>query len=163
MSTEVRFTLVSAAFLATLLAGLLIAFSVLVMPGLGRLRDREFLAAFKEIDGIIQRGNPLFGLIWVGSGLALVIGAALAVVQGAELNLVVLVTVALAHLVGIQLPTARINIPMNNEVQALDLETLDAEACAAARNAFEGRWNRWNRIRTVVATVTAVVLWALIL
>ena len=50
-----------ALFLATLLcalvAGFLFAFAVIVMPGIGRLPDREFVRAFQEMDGIIQRGQ----------------------------------------------------------------------------------------------------------
>lgn len=163
MSPEVKYTLVAAAFLATLLAGLLLAFAVLVMPGIGKLRDRDFLVAFREIDGVIQRGNPIFGLIWVGSTLALVVGTGLAAVQDAELNLALLVVIASIHVVVVQLPTARINIPLNNQVQALDLESLDEQACGLARDRFENRWNRWNRVRTVAATGTAALLWGLVL
>ncbi|NNM32848.1 MAG: DUF1772 domain-containing protein [Gemmatimonadetes bacterium] len=163
MSPEVKYTLVAAAFLTTLLAGLLLAFAVLVMPGIRKLRDREFLVAFREIDGVIQRGNPIFGLIWVGSTLALVVGTGLAAVQDAELNLALLVVIASIHVVVVQLPTARINIPLNNQVQALDLESLDEQACGLARDRFEDRWNRWNRVRTVAATGTAALLWGLVL
>jgi uncharacterized membrane protein len=163
MSVELHTVLVAAAFLSTLLAGLLITFAILVMPGLGRLDDRAFLLAFREIDGIIQRGHPAFGLIWLGSGLALVAAVALAFLQRADLDLLLLLAALVIHVLGVQLPTLRVNVPLNNQLQALKLENLDEEAYRAARGRFEGRWNRWNRVRTVLAIAAAALLWAVVL
>src|SRR5918998_418790 len=68
-------------FLATLLcslvAGFLFAFAVVVMPGIRNLGNRDFLRAFQVIDGIIQKNQPIFTLVWVGSVVALVIAAVL--------------------------------------------------------------------------------------
>jgi hypothetical protein len=36
--------------------------AVVVMPGIRNLGNREFLRAFQEVDRIIQRGHPVFGL-----------------------------------------------------------------------------------------------------
>ena len=70
-----------------------------------------------------------------------------------------LVGAALAYVLGVQLPTAAINVPLNNRLQTLDVDALDANALRAAHEAFEPRWNRWNAVRTVVASgVTAVLL-----
>ena len=63
--------LVAAAFLCSLVAGLLFSFAVVVMPGIGRLDDRDFLGAFQAIDRVIQNNQPLFIVAWVGSVLAL--------------------------------------------------------------------------------------------
>ncbi|MDH3223536.1 MAG: DUF1772 domain-containing protein [Gemmatimonadota bacterium] len=163
MPSEVNCLLAVAAFLSTLLAGLLLAFAMLVMPGLGRLEDREFITAFREIDGIIQRGHPLFVLIWLGSGLTLVGGFALAATKGVFPELFLIGAAILVHGVGIQLPTLRINIPLNNRLQALDLDAMDEEACRLARGQFESLWNRWNRVRTILATTAAAMIWTAIL
>ena len=40
--------------LCSLVAGLLFGFAVVVMPGIAKLSDREFLMSFKNMDGIIQ-------------------------------------------------------------------------------------------------------------
>lgn len=47
--------------------------------------------------------------------------------------------------------------------QTLDLETMEDAALAAARHDFEPRWNRWNRIRTALATLTSALLIVLVL
>ena len=54
--------------------------------------------------------------------------------------------------------TIVVNVPLNNGLQALDANTPDGTALAVAREAFEVRWNRWNRIRTVVACLVTVLL-----
>ncbi len=45
--------LVVAALLVCLVAGFLIAFALIVMPGIGRLGDGEFVRAFQDMDAII--------------------------------------------------------------------------------------------------------------
>jgi len=64
------FTLVLAILLCALVSGLLFGFAVVVMPGIAKLSDKDFLLAFKHMDGIIQNNQPLFMLVWVGSILS---------------------------------------------------------------------------------------------
>ena len=52
--------LVLATFLCSLVAGLLFAFAVVVMPGLRSLDDGGFIRAFQAIDRVIQNNQPLF-------------------------------------------------------------------------------------------------------
>ena len=59
--------------LCSLVAGLLFAFAVVVMPGIAKLDDKEYLLAFKHMDGIIQDNHPLFILVWAGSILSVII------------------------------------------------------------------------------------------
>ena len=145
---------------ASLVAGLVLGFAVVVMPGLATLSDRDFLRAFQQIDRVIQDRQPVFMLIWVGS-----IGAALLVLVVATFELFG-VQRALAwmagglYLLAVQGPTVRFNIPLNNAVQALQLDAMTAAELAEARAQFEGPWNRWNRLRTsaAVAAVAALLL-----
>ena len=76
-----QISLTVATLLCSLVAGFLFAFAVVVMPGLRNLPDREFIRAFQEIDGVIQRGQPLFGAVWLGSALALGLSIALGLGQ----------------------------------------------------------------------------------
>ena len=158
MSMAAQIVLVLAAFLCSLVAGLLFAFAVVIMPGIRNLGDREFLRAFQAIDGVIQRGQPLFGLVWLGSVLALVAGLALGVGQVAGLEKMLLAIAGGVYLLGVQLPTFLVNIPLNNELQALDFEEADAASCRSARERFEPRWNRWNTIRTALAVLASAML-----
>ncbi|MGB5425029.1 MAG: hypothetical protein WBN03_22880, partial [Desulfobacterales bacterium] len=59
--------LILATFLCSLVAGFLFAFSVVVMPGIRSLNDREFIRAFQVMDRVIQNNQPIFMLVWIGS------------------------------------------------------------------------------------------------
>lgn len=149
--------LLLATLLCGLVAGLVFGFAVVVMPGISTLGDREFLRAFQVMDRVIQRGQPLFGLVWLGSAAAVLLVLALGLGQLAGLDRALLAVAAIGYLLGVQLPTAAVNIPLNNEIQELDLSATDEEACQRARMRFERRWNRWNAARTAVATVVTAV------
>jgi uncharacterized membrane protein len=155
--------LVIAAFLCALVAGFLFAFAVVVMPGIKRLTDRGFIEAFQVMDGIIQEGQPVFTAVWVGSAVALVVAAAFGLGHGDAAGRWLLVIAAVAYLLGVQLPTFVVNIPLNNRLQSMDLEAADAAEQATARAVFEARWNRWNAVRTVVASAVVLLLIGLLL
>jgi len=60
------------------------------------------------------------------------------------------------------LPTFTINVPLNNKLQSLNVDAMDVAAQEAAREAFEGRWNRWNAIRSVVSCLVSFLLIVLV-
>ncbi|WP_336922419.1 anthrone oxygenase family protein [Aquipuribacter sp. SD81] len=141
-----------------LVAGLLLGFAVVVMPGLADLPDRDFLRAFQVVDGVIQRGSPLFGLVWAGSAVLPLAAAVMRFLADDGPSAPLLVAAAVVVLLGVHLPTVVVNVPANNRLQGVDVAGLDEPGAARARAAFEPRWNRWNRVRTVAATVTVVLL-----
>ena len=60
-------SLISSALLCSLVAGITLVFAIVVMPGISKFEDKEFLKAFQLIDGVIQNNQPLFLLFWLGS------------------------------------------------------------------------------------------------
>lgn len=160
--------LLFATLLCTLVAGFILLFAIVVMPGIGSLQDREFLHAFQVIDRVIQKNQPVFLFVWMGSALALFATAILSVwqLEGTSRALVIVATVV--YFVGVQLPTVTVNIPLNNRLQTLDLKAADVESedldkadiasYATERQLFEARWNRWNLIRTTFACFVSVLL-----
>ena len=154
--------LLTATLLCSLITGFLIAFAIVVMPGIGRLKDAEFIRAFQGIDGVIQDGHPVFGFIWLGSILAVTATMAMGLGIPDEQTRLVTVVAAGIYLAGVLLPTFRVNVPLNNWFQSLDTEEMDPDALAAARNRFEAKWNRWNVVRTVASGVASgQLLWVL--
>ncbi len=153
-----QITFITATVLCSLVAGFLLAFSLVVMPGIKNLDDRNFLKAFREMDLIIQNNNPIFMIVWVGSVLSIIA----LVIQGVQVyegyKLLAVLAITVFSLLGVQLPTASINIPLNNRVQKLDLETLDEVSLKIERDHFERRWNRSNIIRTLFAVLTSTLL-----
>ena len=150
--------LLVATLLCTLVAGFVLLFAIVVMPGIKTLQNREFLRSFQVIDKVIQDNQPVFLLVWLGSAVTLLIATAMGVWQLEGVTLTLLITATVVYLFGVQLPTIVINIPMNNRVQTLDLDTLDEDSHEHERRLFEDRWNRWNVIRTVLACLAAVLL-----
>ena len=158
MMSLFEIVLMLGAHLCSLVAGFLLAFAVVVMPGIGSLADREFLRAFQVIDRVIQRGQPVFLLVWVGSVLTMMAAALLSLWELDGANRLLVIVAALVYLLGVQLPTVAINIPLNNALQTLNPDTMDEAVRTRARNDFELRWNRWNVSRTVCAGVASMLL-----
>lgn len=156
-------SLILATLLCALTAGFVFAFASVVMPGIAKLSDREFIRSFQAIDGVIQTGQPAFGLVWMGSVVALLLSAVLSALQLDGIERAIVVISALVYVLGVQVPTFRINVPLNNALQSLDTDAMDESALASARSAFESRWVRWNLIRTVLASLVSVALMLVLL
>jgi uncharacterized membrane protein len=150
--------LVLATFLCSLVAGFLFAFAVVIMPGIRSLDDGGFIRAFQAIDRVIQNNEPLFLFMWVGSVLSLIAAAVFGLWALSGANRLLLIVAALVYLLCVQLPTATINIPLNNELQKLDPGTMSDTMRKRARDDFESRWNRWNAIRTAGASLTSILM-----
>ena len=150
-----QIALIVATFLCSLVAGFLFAFAVVAMPGIRSLSDREFIRAFQVMDRIIQNSQPIFVFVWVGSVVALVTAVVLGIGPLDGAGRLLIIFAALAYLVGVQLPTVTINIPLNNKLQTLDVDAVDETTQEAARKDFEPRWNLWNSIRTAFASLAS--------
>lgn len=152
--------LTTATLSCALVAGLVFGFAIVVMPGIARLSDREFLLAFQHMDRIIQDNHPAFMLVWVGSIFAVIAMVILGTLILSGGHLLQMWLAAGLYLLGVQLPTARFNIPLNNALQGLELEALSESELATARAQFEAPWNRWNGLRTwgAIAAVAALLM-----
>ena len=145
-------------FLCALTAGIVLTFAIVVMPGISKLNDHDFLQAFKEMDRIIQNNHPLFMLVWIGSALTLVASVVVGSSHLEGWDKALLILAAALYFVGVQLPTATVNIPLNNRLQNLELATLTTTQLREARTQFEVPWTRWNGIRTIFASLTTLSL-----
>ena len=153
-------TLVLSILSSALVAGLVFGFAAVVMPGINKLSDRDFLLAFKHMDEVIQNNQPVFMLVWTGS-IVLVTGTLILgtlILSGGQIYL--LWVASALYLLGVQLPTVRFNIPLNNTLQDLDIIRLSESELAKSRREFEMPWNRWNIFRTLnaIAAVLASLL-----
>lgn len=161
--TVLPIVLVGATLLVALTAGFLFAFAVVAMPGLKNLNDSEFIRAFQEIDGIIQNNHPLFMLVWMGSVLLLIVAAIIGFMhlEGLPRNFLLAATVL--YIIGVQAPTIVLNIPRNNNIQAVDVKTAHEGALQQARIDFEDGWNRSNQFRTMMSIIVTTILLRIIL
>ncbi|NEZ58636.1 DUF1772 domain-containing protein [Adonisia turfae] len=160
MSTTASFQIILllATLLCSLVAGFLFAFASVVMPGIKTLNDREFIRAFQVIDGVIQNNQPIFVATWVGSIVALLAAAGLGIGQLDGMQSMLLLVTPLLYILGVQLPTFTINVPLNNKLQMLQIDAMEGTALRTARLHFEPRWNQWNVSRTLLASLTSILL-----
>lgn len=158
-----KFSLVVATLLSCLVAGFLFAFAIVVMPGIGQLKDEEFVRAFQRMDGIIQKNQPVFMLVWVGSIVMVFLTLILGYGHLSEGHFAVLVLASLLYLGLVQVPTFVVNVPLNNQIQAFDTMAQTENRVAMIRLIFERRWNRWHVFRTIFACVSSLVFLTLLI
>ncbi len=154
--------LILATLLCSLVAGFLFAYAIVVMPGIKNLNDSGFIRAFQVTDRIIQNNQPLFLLVWVGSAIALLVSAFFGIGRLEGVNFFLLSFSTLAYLLGVQLSTIIINLPLNNKIQTLDTDTMNETELRVARKEFESRWNSSNRVRTVISSLVSALLIVLV-
>jgi len=97
-------------------------------------------------------------LVWVGSVVVLITSVVLGIGQLDGGGRLLIIFATIAYLLGVQLPTITINIPLNNKLQTLDVDTINETEQKAARENFETRWNRWNSIRAVLSSLASALL-----
>ena len=155
-------SLISSAFLCSLVTGFILIFAVVVMPGISRFEDKEFLKAFQLIDGIIQNNQPIFLLIWIGSILSVLVTLFSSIKVLGLQDSVMIISVCFIYLFGVQGITIKIHLPLNRRVKNLDINNLDNENLNKERNNFENKWNYFNKIRTGIAFCVSLSLFIFI-
>ncbi|MEM9081044.1 MAG: anthrone oxygenase family protein [Verrucomicrobiota bacterium] len=156
--TTFTLLLTVATLCCALVAGITLIFSIVIMPGLQTLGDRRFLEGFQAIDRIIQDNQPIFILVWLGSALALLAatGLGLPILEG--IDQAMLLAALLIYVLGVQITTAVVNVPLNNRLQRQNLAQLDDDEINRTVKEFVPRWTLWNHIRTGLAILTSILL-----
>jgi uncharacterized membrane protein len=129
-----------------LMAGIYLAFSTSVLPGLGRTDDTTFVAAMRGMNAAIL--NPLFFVVFLGP---LPLGIVALVSRLPDRDGVGGVALALGLYVGTLVITGAVNVPLNNRLDETGHDS-------TARELFERRWRSWNVVRTLLCTVSFVSL-----
>ena len=143
--------LILSILLCSLVTGFIFTYAIVVMPGLSKLKDKEFIRAFQVTDEIIQNNQPIFMLIWVGSiisVLSLIISSVIIIGISESLLTIIIGTI---YLFGVQGLTIGIHLPLNNHIQKVNTEELDDQKLNEERLNFERKWNFFNNIRTIIA------------
>lgn len=160
--TTLHFLLPLATLLVALVAGIVLTFAIVVMPGIRALGGRDSLRAFQAMDRIIQNNQPVFMVVWLGSALSLIATTAVGIAALSGVDRLLIGTACLLYICGVQVPTAIVNVPLNNQLQRVDLPSASEEEIASLVNAFEARWVRWNTIRTVISLIVSAFLLAIL-
>ena len=137
--------------LCSLVTGFILTYAIVVMPGLSKLDDKEFIKAFQVTDGIIQNNQPIFILIWVGSIISVVSTIIMSISTLGLLEAWKIIFVSLVYLIGVQAITIIIHLPLNKRIQNIDINSTNLQSLNEERKNFETKWNYFNNIRTVIA------------
>ena len=142
----------------SLVGGFIFTYAIVVMPGLSKLNDKDFLRAFQVTDAVIQNKQPLFISTWIGSIIAMLTTILVSLVSFGLPETWLILLIGVAYLLGVQGITVAIHIPLNNHIQKVKIEELNNETLANERLKFETRWNFFNYIRTSIAISVSVLM-----
>ena len=143
--------------LSALVTGFILIYALVIMPGLSKLDDKEFIKAFQVTDGIIQNNQPIFILIWVGSIVSVLSTIITSILSLGILDAWLIIFVSVVYLLLVQGITILIHLPLNKSIQNIDINSSNSETLSKMRKTFETKWNYFNNVRTVVAFFVVLI------
>lgn len=140
----------AAALGSGLVGGLFFAFSTFVMQALGRLPPADGIAAMQAINVTVK--NLLFFLLFFGTGALSLLSVLAAFGRWQQLDGYLLAGGGLVYLLGVILVTALVNVPMN---EALAKVAVDSGEGVQLWQRYLARWTQWNHLRTLSGLAAA--------
>jgi uncharacterized membrane protein len=138
-----------------LIAGVFFAFSSFVMAALARRPSAQGIAAMQSINTAVI--NPLFLLVFLGTGLVCLLLLLLAIGNWPRSNAPYLLVGSLLYLIGALGVTIGCNVPLNNKLAIIQPNSSDAMDIWIK---YLATWTAWNHLRTL-ASLGAVAAFSL--
>ena len=143
--------------LSALVTGFILTYAIVIMPGLSNLDDKEFIKAFQVTDRIIQNNQPIFILIWIGSIVSVLSTIITSILCLGILDAWLIIFVGFVYLLVVQGITILIHLPLNKNIQNIDINSYNFQTLSKERKTFETKWNYFNNIRTVVGFFVVLI------
>ena len=143
--------------LCALATGFILTYAIIVMPGLSKLDDNEFIKVFQVTDGIIQNNQPIFILIWIGSIISVLGTIIISIFSLGIVEAWLIIFAGTIYLLGVQGITISIHLPLNKHIQKIDINSTNSQTLSEARKNFEKKWNYFNNIRTGIALFVILI------
>ena len=141
-----------------LMSGLFFIFSNTVMSALAQLPPSQGIAAMQAINRIIL--NPLFFVTFLGTAATCITVLISLVWRWQQPGTLYLLVGSLLYLGGVMVVTIIFNVPMNESLDAMKPESVEAGNLWAK---YLVDWTAWNHVRTVTALLgTASFILALV-
>ncbi len=134
--------------------GFFFAWSVSVILGTKKVGHLTYLETMQSINREIL--NPVFFIVFFGSLIALGITTYLQFNNKTVFVLVLASTII--YLIGTFGVTAFGNVPLNNELEALNITKLNLIELKDFRTYYESAWNHLHGIRTISSMVSFILL-----
>ena len=137
------------------IAGFFYAYSVSAMPGLDRIEPEHAIRAMQGINEAVR--NPVFFVTFFLMPVASLLCCGLTAFLGRRSVAVCFGLAAAVYLFGAFLPTALVNVPMN---EALAGARLPADAGELERlwSTYSARWTAWNTVRTLFGLLSLLLV-----
>lgn len=135
---------------AGLVAGVFFAFSTFVMPALARLPAPAGIAAMQSIN--ITVINPAFMGAFMGTALLCLGLALMAWLRWQQPGAGFVMLGCLIYLLGSLGVTLVLNVPLNDQLAALDPAATDS---AGFWSRYLVDWTRWNTLRTIASLLAS--------
>ena len=154
MDTSLKTILLFGAIILTgLSAGLFFAWEVSVIPGTKKIGDSSYIETMQSINRAIL--NPVFMLIFIGP--IVLQGLSAYQSRGTQAFWLVLASVII-YALGTFGVTGLGNVPLNDMLDAVNMNNLNNGELATTRSDYEGPWNKLNKIRTFFAVLSFLLL-----
>ena len=140
--------------LNALSTGFFFAWSVSVILGTKKVGDFTYLESMQSINKEIL--NPAFFIVFFGSLIMLVMSASMRFNNKPVFGLVL--ASAIIYLIGTFGITAFGNVPLNNELEALNITKLSILELKNFRTYYESAWNQYHNIRTISSIISFILL-----
>lgn len=140
-----------------IVAGVFFAFSNFIMPALGRIPEAQGIAAMNSINVTVI--SPLFMLALFGTALVCVAVAGGSFLNAGQSGKWLIVAAALIYVIGCTGVTMIFNVPLNDALAAVPLNTPQA---TELWQRYLGDWTFWNSVRTGASLVSGAMLIAVL-
>lgn len=148
--------LIIAALLTALVAGLFFSYSFSVIPGLGKLHDKEYIAAMQSINREIQ--NPFFFSVFFGAFFTLPLASCIYFLAKQKQIAILILAATVVYSFGVMAITIFGNVPLNVTLENFIIEGKSSEQINFTRMNFEPQWNQLNLMRTFCSTLSLVLV-----
>jgi uncharacterized membrane protein len=140
---------------SALVAGIFFAFSTFIMQALGRIPPEQGVAAMQSIN--ITVINPLFLGAFLGTGALCLLLAIGAYFRWDQTSAKIAIIASLVFLIGVIGVTMVFNVPLNDQLAAVQPGTTNASILWTR---YLQDWTFWNHVRTSAALVAAMLFMA---
>lgn len=148
------FCLFASLLFSALIAGFFYAYSVDVMPALDRMDPAEAIRAMQQINIVVR--NPVFFVTFFVTPVAAIVTVLLLYLSDSKPAALAMIGAAAVYMLAAFLPTATINVPMNEALALQDTSPASGNL-ANIWQTYSVRWTFWNTMRTVASSIAVLL------
>jgi len=157
MELNIKSIILFLAILTTALsAGLFYAWQVSVIPGLKNIPSKSYLEVMQSINRAIL--NPGFFIIFFGSLILMILSVYFQYKVNINIGFWLITGGTICYALGTFGVTVLGNVPMNEALDIIHIDTLSWEELENTRLSFEKRWNQLHTVRTIFSVLAFVLL-----